>query len=276
MEVEPRPFYEPAQIVREVEEKVEKIGEIGQTIDYLTFVADGEPTLDVNLGQEIDLLQPLGIKVAVITNGSLIHSPQVREELMKADWVSLKIDSTREKIWRRMDRPHPTLQLAEILDGMLVFARAFQGELVTETMLAHGVNHENDHLAEIADFLVQMQPAKSYVSIPTRPPAEKWVVPPPEQDMNKTYQIFSERFIKVEYLMGYEGDDFTLTGNPSEDILSITAVHPMREDAVKKFLMQANTDWSIIQWLITEGQLIEIEYRGKKFYMRRLPSRRSQ
>jgi wyosine [tRNA(Phe)-imidazoG37] synthetase (radical SAM superfamily) len=276
MEVKRIPFYGAEEIAREVAGKVEKTRAIGKTIDYLTFVADGEPTLDANLGQEIELLQPLGIRVAVISNGSLMPLEDVREDLMKADWVSLKVDSTREEVWRRINRPHRTLQLAVILDGMLEFAKAFQGELVTETMLAQGVNDESGHLAEIAEFLARLQPATSYLAIPTRPPAEKRVVPPAEKDINKAYQIFSERFSKVEYLIGYEGDDFTLSGNPAEDILSITAVHPMREDAVKKLLLQEKADWSLIERLLDEGDLIETVYRGKRFYLRRLPSTGAQ
>ena len=69
----------------------------GESIDYLTFVSDGEPTLDINLGHAIQLLKPLGIKIAGITNASLIWREDVREELLKADWVSLKMDSVTAK-----------------------------------------------------------------------------------------------------------------------------------------------------------------------------------
>ena len=106
MQVGRSSFYEPEEILRVVQDKVERTRKVGEGIDYLTFVPDGEPTLDINLGREIDLLRPLGIKIGVISNASLIGREDVREELMRADWVSLKIDSTREKVWRRCDRPH--------------------------------------------------------------------------------------------------------------------------------------------------------------------------
>jgi len=273
MEVRRAPFYEPREILQETEEKIAKTREIGLRIDYLTFVADGEPTLDVNLGREIEMLRPLGIKVAVITNGSLISLEDVRADLAKADWVSLKVDCTQEDLWRRINRPKRTLQLEAILDGMLEFARAFTGELVTETMHVHGVNDESDHLEEIAAFLVRLQPVTAYVSIPTRPPAEKWVETPDEEGVNEAYQIFTEHLQTVECLTGYETTDFSPTGDPSEDILSITAVHPMHEEAVKEFLLQAKADWSVIERLINQGQLIELNYRGKRFYMRKHPTR---
>jgi len=273
MEVRRAPFYEPREILQETEEKIAKTREIGLRIDYLTFVADGEPTLDVNLGREIEMLRPLGIKVAVITNGSLISLEDVRADLAKADWVSLKVDCTQEDLWRRINRPKRTLQLEAILDGMLEFARAFTGELVTETMLVRGVNDESDHLEKIAAFLVRLQPVTAYVSIPTRPPVEKWVETPDEEGVNEAYQIFTEHLHTVECLTGYETTDFSPTGDPSEDILSITAVHPMHEEAVKEFLLQAKAGWSMIERLINQGQLIELNYRGKRFYMRKHPTR---
>jgi len=250
MRVERQPFFEPEKVLQDVREKVQRTREAGESIDYLTFLPDGEPTLDLNIGREIELLRPLGIPIAVITNGSLVWREDVRDDLMKADWVSLKVDSTRDEVWRRVNRPHRTLQLASILNGMLEFARAYSGELATETMLVERVNDSDDHLREVAGFLARLRPARAYLSIPTRPPAEKWVRLPGEQAINRAYQIFSERVDQVEYLIGYEGNAFAFTGDIEEDLLSITAVHPMREEAVNEFLARARADWSVVHQLI--------------------------
>ena len=270
MQVKRRTFYEPEEVLRDVHDKVEKARGAGERIDYLTFVSDGEPTLDINLGREIELLRPLGIKIAVITNGSLIGREDVREDLLGADWVSLKMDATRRDIWRKIDRPHGTLRLASILDGALEFASEFKGELMTETMLVEGINDDDDHIREVAIFLARLRPATAYLAIPTRPPAEEWVQPPGEEVINRAYQIFSKSVDRAEYLIGYEGNAFAFTGNVEEDLLSITSVHPMREDAVSEFLARAGADWSVIHRLIAQERLIEMEYEGRKFYMRKL------
>ncbi len=270
MQVKRGVFYEPEEVLQDVHDKVEKVRETGEAIDYLTFVPDGEPTLDINLGREIELLRPLGIKIAVISNGSLIGREDVREDLLGADWVSLKMDSTRREIWRKIDRPHGTLRLASILDGALEFASEFKGELATETMLVEGVNDDDDHIREVAGFLARLRPAIAYLAIPTRPPAEEWVRPPVEEVINRAYQIFSEKVDRVEYLIGYEGNAFAFTGDVEEDLLSITSVHPMREDAVSEFLTRAGADWPVVRKLIEQGRLIETEYEGRKFYMRKI------
>jgi wyosine [tRNA(Phe)-imidazoG37] synthetase (radical SAM superfamily) len=276
MQAERQSFYEPEEIRCAVQDKVEKVGRAGEPVDYLTFVADGEPTLDINLGREIESLRPLGIKIAVITNSSLMWREEVREALMKADWVSLKVDAVREDIWRRVNRPHGTLRMASIQGGMLEFAKAYTGHLVTETMLVEGVNDGEKHLGEAADFLAQLQPGVAYLAIPTRPPAEKWVRPPEEEIINQAYQILSQSVGQVEYLIGYEGNAFAFTGNVEQDLLSITAVHPMREDAVDEFLaraqpkQRAEADWAVVRRLVAQDQLVEAEYEGHRFYLRRL------
>jgi wyosine [tRNA(Phe)-imidazoG37] synthetase (radical SAM superfamily) len=270
MQVERQAFYEPGEILRAVKDKIEKVRAAGEPIDYLAFVPDGEPTLDVNLGQEIGQLKRLGFPIAVITNSSLIWRQDVREDLMGADWVSLKFDAVEDELWRRIDRPYGRLRLPSIQEGALEFARVYGGNLVTETMLVAGVNDAEGDLRKIADFLARLRPAAAYLAIPTRPPAEEWIQLPSEEVVNRAYQILNERVEQVEYLIGYEGNDFALTGDVEQDLLSITAVHPMREEAVSKFLAQAKVDWPVVHKLVEQDQLIEMEYEGRRFYMRRL------
>jgi wyosine [tRNA(Phe)-imidazoG37] synthetase (radical SAM superfamily) len=270
MEAEPRLFYRIAKIAEQVRTKLEGARQKGEPIDYVTFVPDGEPTLDANLGEEIGILKGMRVRVAVITNGSLLWREEVRQNVLKADWVSLKVDAVSEETWRRIDRPHQSLRLEPILEGMLKFAKTFEGELTTETMLVRGVNDAPGEIKEIAQFLTEVKPQKAYVAIPTRPPAER-VEPASEQTINTAYQVFAERLSGVEYLIGYEGNAFACTGNVQEDLLSITSVHPMREEAVAEFLKNAGTGWETVQHLIEKRDLVELEYQGKKFYMRRLP-----
>jgi wyosine [tRNA(Phe)-imidazoG37] synthetase (radical SAM superfamily) len=268
MQVERGPFYEAGEIFNRVKNQVKRAGETGESIDYLTFVSDGEPTLDSNLGREIDQLKTLGIKIAVITNGSLLNRDDVRADLVKADWVSLKFDSIWKPDWRRINRPHSGLKLELILEGMLDFSKIFPGVLVTETMLVHGDSGDMEMRKAMADFLFGLKPAKVYLAIPTRPPAEAWVRPPLPEDINNTFQLFRRKLDQVEYLIGYEGNAFAFTGRVEEDLLSITSVHPMRSTAVSEFLTKAAADWSVVDRLIAQNKLVETEFEGQKFYLR--------
>jgi wyosine [tRNA(Phe)-imidazoG37] synthetase (radical SAM superfamily) len=266
-------FYPPEDIVKDVADQADKALQRKERIDYLTFVPDGEPTLDVNLGKEIELVKHLGIKVAVISNASLMWREDVRWDLISADWVSLKVDTVSETLWKRIYRPHGSLKLKAVLEGMKEFAKQFKGELTTETMLIKGFNDRRREVEKIADFLALLKPEKSYIAIPTRPPAERWVKSSDEEAINQAYQIFSGKLRHAEYLIGYEGNAFAFTGNIEEDLLSIMSVHPMREEGVLALLSKAGSSWDIIDKLMKEDKIIELEYQGKKFYMRKISSR---
>ncbi len=276
MKLERSGFYEPSIIYDEVSRHVDRVLKRGERIDYLTFVPDGEPTLDLNLGEEIRMLKKTGIPIAVITNGSLIWDEDVRSALYEADWVSLKVDGVSEQVWRSVDRPHRKLQLHEILDGMLEFSWRFRGKLVTETMLVDlsGApmklkdNRSEEELLKIAGFIRQLSPNVAYLAVPTRPPAETWAVPPSEKVLAQAFYIFSSKGLKTEYLIGFEGSEFASTGDVKSDILGITAVHPMREDALEKFLRENGSGWDVVEELVSQGVLKEVEYLGHKFYLR--------
>jgi wyosine [tRNA(Phe)-imidazoG37] synthetase (radical SAM superfamily) len=272
MRAERQVFYAPDELVRAVRGRVKELRESGEEVDYLAFVPDGEPTLDVHLGEEIAALKVLGISIAVISNASLVSLEGVRDALSRADWVSLKVDAATEAVWKRINRPHRSLSLEGVQEGILEFARRFRGTLTTETMLVWGINDSPEELAEIARFLTEVKPAIAYIAVPTRPPAEPWVKPPPEGTLARAYAIFAEELPRVELLIGYEGDAFSATGDAAADILSITAVHPLREEALRELLARDGASWEVVERLIASGELVEREYQGHRFYLRRLPS----
>ena len=170
--IDPREFYALDAIVAAVTARVAEIRQRREPLDALTFVADGEPTLDVHLGREIELLRPLGVRIAVISNASLLWREEVRESLRLADWVSLKVDAVSEEGWRRMNRPHPSLRLEDVLQGMLDFSASFEGTLVSETILVAGVNDADETIAGVAHFLEKRSlPRPISGSRPARPPS---------------------------------------------------------------------------------------------------------
>ena len=270
MQADRQEFYKTDDICRSAQDRATKSRAAGEAIDYLTFVPDGEPTLDINLGSEIEALKGMMLPIAVITNASLIWRRDVRENLLGADWVSLKVDAVKEEAWRRVNRPHASLELSSITEGALWFAKAYKGKLVTETMLVAGINDGEEEITAVAGFLSHLQPAVAYLSIPTRPPGEKWVRAPEERVINRAYQLLSEQVQSVEYLIGYEGNAFAFTGDVEQDLLSITSVHPMRRDAVDAYLVRAGANRSVVRQLLEKGELVETQYGDHTFYLRRL------
>lgn len=265
---ERKEFYKIEEIKKQVSEKINELKKQKEKIDFLSFVPDGEPMLDINLGAEIEILKDSGIPIAVITNGSLINRADVRRDLSKADWVSVKIDAVSEKVWKKINRPHPDLSLKDILEGIAKFSKNYKGSLYTETMLIKDVNTHKNEIEEIADFIGTLKINTAYISIPTRPPASKSAGVPDEAIINMAYNLFTERNLNVELLSGYSEEEFPSTKNVSEEILSITSVHPMREKDVKNILDKANKTWKIVEDLLAKGELKMVNFGKNKFFLR--------
>ncbi len=269
IEVTRQEFYKPEYLVEKVRVALSNIKAEKEFPNYLTIVPDGEPTLDINLGTLIKSLKTFDIPIAVITNSTLLHLPEVRDELNKADYVSVKCDTFDENVWRKINIPHKSLDLQAILKGTQQFAKEFQGKLVTETMLLKGVNDKTSELSNTAEIISTLKPNTSFISIPTRPTAYRKADKPDEQTLTMAYDIFSEKIINVELLTGYEGDAFASSGDFREDVLSITAVHPMREVAVMKLLEKSGGELEDIVKLIEQKLLEKIDYKGENFYLRK-------
>jgi wyosine [tRNA(Phe)-imidazoG37] synthetase (radical SAM superfamily) len=268
-----RDFFDSDALVSEAGHKIRVAEDRGERIDYLSFVPDGEPTLDLNLGRTIGQLKRFGVKIAVISNAALITELEVRRDLEQADWVSLKFDSVVEPVWKKVNRPRSGLRISDIMKGAMTFAETFSGTLVTETMLVDGLNDNETGIRETAKYIARLEPSRAYLSIPTRPPAERWVAPPSDVALGRAFGIFSEHVTSTEYLVGYEGNAFSATGDAQEDLLAITSVHPMRVDAVQVLLDKTGSGWPTVESMIDRGLLSKVAYGDQIFYLRTFPVR---
>ncbi len=274
MTAERRPFFDPLVLEAEAARKLEELAALGESVDYIAFVPDGEPTLDARLGDMARRLKPFGIPLGIISNASLIDLPSVQEDLACFDWVSLKMDAVRRDIWSTLDRPHKNLSLEKILRGVEEFARTYRGHLETETMLVKGSNDGEDHLEELASFLEPLAPAICRLSSPTRPPACSDVTWVDEQRLAAATAIFQEHHLNVRILNAYEGNDFTRTGDLREALLAILSVHPMKDAAVEAFLgdqeYSSGEGKALLEELLQEEEIITTLWREERFYARNL------
>jgi wyosine [tRNA(Phe)-imidazoG37] synthetase (radical SAM superfamily) len=260
-------FFQPEVIYKNVAQHIEQL-KGKNTPDYLTFVSNGEPTLDINLGKSIQILRKLGFPIAVITNGSLLFHESVRDDLHTADWVSLKMDAADDKTWQNVNNPPPELNFDKHIENQILFANNYRGELRTETMLVKDVNDTLENLNGLAEILKKINPGKAYLAIPTRPPAYSRVTAPETDKMNIAWQIYNDKNINTEFLTSFEGTDTGFTGNIYEDILNITSVHPLREDTLEELLGKNNADFQVVESLMKQQLIKSTIFNGKKFYIR--------
>ncbi|SPF37143.1 Radical SAM domain protein [Syntrophobacter sp. SbD1] len=141
--------------------------------DVLTFSGAGEPTLYSGLGELIAAIKKdyPELPLVVLTNGSLLWDPEVRRRLLKADRVVPSMDAVTAPVFLTVNRPHPSLDLEQIIEGIRAFRQDYKGQLHIETALVSGVNDTPEELSALARAMESIRPDKIELNTVVRPPA---------------------------------------------------------------------------------------------------------
>jgi wyosine [tRNA(Phe)-imidazoG37] synthetase (radical SAM superfamily) len=262
---ERKDYITPTEILAEVREALDahQPGEI----DWVTFVGSGEPLLHASIGWMIRQVKSMtDLPVAVITNGSLLYLPDVRRELVAADAVLPSFDAGTADLYRKINRPHPQVPFAQLLNGLTAFREEYWGSLWVEVMLVHGLNNTPQALWDIAAALQGIKPDAVHINLPTRPPVETWVQPPTDESLIQAMAILGNI---AEVVHPAEGS-FDLSGydDPIDAIMAIVTRHPMRQGEIERALDR----WSLehvsqaLADLKTSGRAQVVERYGVRFW----------
>lgn len=140
-----------------------------KNIDYVTFAGLGEPTLISNLRTIIKKIKGLThIPVAVITNSSLLMNKQVVKALLCADVILPSLDAVEEKTFQRINHPHPSVKLNNIINGLFDFRKKFNGKIWLEIMLIKQIAITSEHLDKFKEIIKKIKPDKIHLTNPVR------------------------------------------------------------------------------------------------------------
>ena len=262
---ERREYFPRQGILTEVKDSLaaHKHGEI----DWVTFVGSGEPTLHVGLGWLIRQVKALtDIPIAVITNGSLLYLPEVRQALAMADVVMPSLDAGTAVHYRYLNRPHPDITFARHIAGLIAFRNEYAGQLWVEVMLIKGLNDTEEALLAIKTVLDEIRPDAVHLNLPTRPPAETWVRPSDDEGIMCALAVLGDVAAVVHPAEG----SFDLSGCADVEtaVLQIITRHPMRQEELEKALAQWAPDQvaETLARLTASGQAQIVKRLGTCFW----------
>lgn len=256
-------FFPVEEILKEFEEILKE----DISFDIITIVGEGEPTLYLGLGELIEKIHKRTKKpIAVITNGALLFEKQVREELFYADMVLPTLDAVSEEAFQRINRPHRSLSYQQVIEGLRLFSKEFQGEIWVEIMLIQGYNDKRESFEKLREILSTIRYDRLYLNTPIRPPAEEGVFSVSPEKMKEAVAYLGGISIELLSSQGF----FSEIKDHKEAVLSIIKRHPMAEFEVVHFLKSRGCIEieKIQRELERESQVIfyqgERTFRGKK------------
>ncbi|MFC1631034.1 radical SAM protein [Candidatus Omnitrophota bacterium] len=123
----------------------------GLKADYITFSGMGEPTLAKNLGQAIRAVKKIRPEpVAVLTNATLLGRKSVRNELLAADLVAVKLDADSQSMLESVNQPAEGISFSAILSGIRQFRKEYHGEMALQIMFVPENQASAKNLAQLA------------------------------------------------------------------------------------------------------------------------------
>jgi len=131
-----------------------------------------------------------GIPVAVITNSSTMHLPQVRKELYEADIVLPSLDTALEETFHRINRPHPSCRLEDIISGLEEFCKNFTGRILLEILLIEGYNTDDENLRALRETIGRLRVDAIQLNTMARPGTEKEIEPLAAERLEEIRELF--------------------------------------------------------------------------------------
>jgi wyosine [tRNA(Phe)-imidazoG37] synthetase (radical SAM superfamily) len=163
-------------------------------VDYLTITGRGEPTLHSGIGEIIRRLKALEVApVAVLTNGTLLVEREVRNELLEADLVVPSLDASNDDELRHVNRPHPSITVRGIVEGLVAFREQYRGTVWLEVLLVGGVTDNDASVHALAAFARRIRPERIQLNTVVRPPAVSGTRPVSQDELERFAGIFEPR-----------------------------------------------------------------------------------
>ncbi len=213
---------EVSEVINEVSNVLKKINKV----DVLTVTSNGEPTLYSKLDLLIERLNEIKRKekTLILSNGSTISSPVVKQTLSKFDIVKLSLDTANEKTFFKLDRPLKDIKLREIIEGMISFRKIYKGELIIEILIVEGINDTIEEMILLKDVLNEIKPDRIDIGTIDRPPAYN-IEPISSEKLFNLSEVFLGFNINVIY-RNSENIKRKITLN-EEDVLNTLRKRPL-------------------------------------------------
>jgi wyosine [tRNA(Phe)-imidazoG37] synthetase (radical SAM superfamily) len=189
-----REYIKITDVIQELAGWLQQNPEQAGALNYITLSGAGEPTLNTAIGECIAWVKKnTAVSLCVMTNGSTLIDPAVRQELLAADLVVPSLDAAVESVFQAVDRPISGLKVEEVIGGIELFRREYRGKIWLEIMLIKGKNEGIENIRALVDAAGRIRPDKIQLNSPVRCTTEPDALPLEEKRLLKIKEMFGDR-----------------------------------------------------------------------------------
>lgn len=263
--IERKEYFPTETILKELDNYLSKKPEL----DFITFSGSGEPTLHTGIGRiarHIKSNYP-DYKLALLTNGSLLWDKNLRSEVMGIDVIIPSLNAVSEKIFTKINRPHPSLSSAKIINGLIELRKEFMGEIWLEIFIIPGLNDTNEELDLLKSAIHKIRPEKVQLNALDRPGVVDWITVPSYSDMERIRDNLDYHDVEIVSSIYSRAEIPGITGDVTEEILMTIRRRPCTISDLSRICNLRATEVSKnIDILVEKGEITAKKEKRGIFY----------
>lgn len=207
-------------------------------IDYITFSGSGEPTLNSRIGEMLKFVKANypTIKMAVLSNGTLLSDTRVRRELLPADVILPSLDAASQHAFERINRPDPKLDIETYIQGLVELRKEYQGQIFLEILLLKGYNNSSKELKLLKDAIVRINPNSVQLNTLDRPGTEDGLQPLSHQELQAIIDHWQLPNVEIIASVSERTGLESFNGDIESAILATIARRPCTLDDLHRLL----------------------------------------
>lgn len=192
-----------AEVREALERKLSQASMAGVPVDSITFSGNGEPTLNPDFAQIIDVTLELRDKyfpaalVSVLSNASLVGRDEVFNALMKVDNAILKLDAPSDALAGMINKPAGKYHVDDVIAGM----KRFDGRFILQTMFLKSPDFDTanpDAIAKWRDIVRLLRPHRIMVYTIDRETPDKSLAKCTAEEMREYVRPLTEEGFDVQ------------------------------------------------------------------------------
>lgn len=144
-----------AQLRSALEARLRECRQAGTRIDSITFSGDGEPTLNPDFAEIVDITVALRnrycpeAKVSVLSNATRAGREDIFNALRKVDNPIMKLDAPTDALAAKINQPAGEYHVGEIVDALM----KFEGDFILQTMFLRSKDFDSSSPEVLDDWM---------------------------------------------------------------------------------------------------------------------------
>ena len=237
--------------------------------DYITFSGSGEPTLNSRIGDVLRFIenQSPDISVALLTNGTLFSEKQVREDVKDASVVIPSLDAATDKIFKKINRPSPHLQIDTIIDGLVRFRKEYSGQIWLEIFIVSDMNDTEHELTALKQAIEKIEPDQVQLNTLDRPGPVSTLRSATRQELERVLDFWQLENVSIIADVPERKDLLAYRKDTESAILGTIARRPCTLKDLSKILgLKINEVNKYLDVLEADGKIKVVKQKRGFFY----------